>query len=451
MSPVLSIFEKFYQKLRSHRYGFSLCIYLSAAVLTGMACVLFMRAFEFVYVHRLDSAHVGRWCWLTTPLLFLAAIELIRFAAPCADGAGIPQTIFAAKHLNDSNFKELKPLVSFKTMSVKIVALLIGLWAGASTGREGPTVHIAACLFFGITWALHRLFKLPFNMRSAVVAGGAAGLAAAFNTPLAGVTFAIEELSSDYFASIKDMVLMAIIVAGLAAKAMTGEYLYFGHLTDPSGVAISMIILVGVIGGAGGTLFSIFLVEGRKRLVAIKGWKRYLSIVVLAWAVLFLATTSGMAGIMGPGNLAAQNYVQGNIETSPVLFPLYKMAATLFTYWSGIAGGIFAPCLSMGSGIGAWVASFDHGPVAVCAVMGMAAFLAGAIQAPITSFVIIYEMTGHHQMLLPIMLSALIGHMMARIFRAKHLYQALAGFYDHMLVKSVVLQPVPSRSPSHNQ
>ena len=162
----------------------------------------------------------------------------------------------------------------------------------------------------------------------------------------------------------------------------------------------------------------------------IGGWQRYATIAILAWAVLFIAVASGMQGVMGPGNLAAQNYVQGNTETAPGLFSIYKMAATLFTYWSGIAGGIFAPCLSMGSAIGAWVAAWQNGPVAVCAVMGMAAFLAGAIKAPITSFVIIYEMTGHHQMLLPIMLSALIGYMVARIFKAKHLYQALSGFYE---------------------
>ena len=401
-----------------------------------MACVLFMRAFEFVYAHRLDAAHIGLWCWLTTPLLFIIAIELIRLAAPCADGAGIPQTIFAAKHLNNSSFKNLGALVSFRTMAVKIAALLIGLWAGASTGREGPTVHIAACLFFGTVLVLHRVFKLPLDMRSAVVAGGAAGLAAAFNTPLAGVTFAIEELSSDYFASIKDMVLMAIIVAGLAAKSMTGDYIYFGRLNEPGTVSVLMILAVGIMGGAGGTFFSMFLVEGRRRLAAMKGWQRYAGIVVLALAVLGIAVASGMQGIMGPGNLAAQSYVQGNIENVPGLFFISKMAATLFTYWSGIAGGIFAPCLSMGSAIGAWTSAGLNGPVAACAVMGMAAFLSGTIQAPITSFVIIYEMTGHHQMLLPIMLASLVGYMVARVFKARHLYQALAGFYDKMLVTS---------------
>ncbi len=109
------------------------------------------------------------------------------------------------------------------------------------------------------------------------------------------------------------------------------------------------------------------------------------------------------------------------------------MGATLLTYWSGIAGGIFAPCLSMGAGLGADIGSWLGSPVATCAMIGMAAFLAGAIQAPMTSFVIIFEMTGHHQMLLPVMLASLIAVFTARIFGAKHLYQTLAASYGEIL------------------
>lgn len=420
------------KKLLNHRYGLSMSIYLGAAALTGVGCVLFMRTFEFVFDHRLSMERLGPWCWVVTPILFILAVELIRRVAPCADGAGIPQTIFAASNLDDANYKDLSPLVSFKTMTVKIAALLIGLAAGASTGREGPTVHIAACLFFGITLGLHRFFKLPFNMRSAVVAGGAAGLAAAFNTPLAGVTFAIEELSSDYFSNMKDMVLMAIIIAGLSAETLTGDYIYFGRLSEPGAVPVPVILMVGLVCGLGGVLFSILLVRGRNLIVSRKGYSQSLYVAVLALAVLSITVFSGMSGIAGPGNLAAQRYVQGALDSPPALFSFFKMAATLFTYWSGIAGGIFAPSLSMGSSMGAWVGSLQGVPVAGCAVLGMAAFLSGAIQAPITSFVIIYEMTDQHQMLLPIMLTSLLGYMVARVLRAKHLYQTLAAYYDHM-------------------
>ncbi|HRK61250.1 MAG TPA: chloride channel protein [Candidatus Omnitrophota bacterium] len=436
MFSILPFLNNCYKKLLTHRYGLSLCIYLGAAAISGIVCVFFMHAFDFVYTYRLNNVRVGYWCWLTTPLLFLAAVELIRLAAPCADGAGIPQTIFAAQHLSESNFKSLSPLISFRTMTIKIAALLIGVWGGASTGREGPSVHITACLFFGITWALHRILKLPFSMRSAIVGGAAAGLAAAFNTPLAGVTFAVEELSSDYFSSIKDMVLMAIIVAGIAAKTLTGEYTYFGHLNTSASISIIAIFSVGLASGLAGTLFSTLLIKGKQALSILSGWQRYISIFILALAVLFIAMVSGLKGIMGPGNLIAQNYLQGDTSTPPFFFAITKAAATLFTYWSGIAGGIFAPSLAMGSAVGAWTATLQHAPVAACAALGMAAFLSGAIQAPITSFVIIYEMTGHPQLLLPIMLASLIGYMVAKACKTQHLYQALSKSYNHLLSSS---------------
>jgi len=111
------------------------------------------------------------------------------------------------------------------------------------------------------------------------------------------------------------------------------------------------------------------------------------------------------------------------------------MAATLLTYWSGIAGGIFAPSLSMGAGLGADIGYWTGDPTTACAVIGMAAFLAATIQAPMTAFVIIFEMTGYHEMLLPVMLASLIAVMTARLFGAKHLYQTLAGFYGETLGK----------------
>ncbi|MBI4395796.1 MAG: chloride channel protein, partial [Elusimicrobia bacterium] len=126
-------------RVLKHRYGFTLFAYIVAAGLTGVACVLFMRAFEFMDAHRLDFSRVGSSCWLTTPLIFLLSAEMIRRLAPCADGTGIPQAIFAAQNLTPNTEKGLRPLTSPLTLIVKIAALLLGIWAGASSGREGPT------------------------------------------------------------------------------------------------------------------------------------------------------------------------------------------------------------------------------------------------------------------------------------------------------------------------
>ena len=129
------------KRLHRHRYGFSLFAYVVAAIATGSACVLFARAFEWVLVRRLDFASVGAWAWLAAPIGFLIAVEIIRRYAPFAAGTGIPQAIFASEHFAAENEKRIYPLLSPWTITVKVFTLLLGVWVGASTGREGPTVH----------------------------------------------------------------------------------------------------------------------------------------------------------------------------------------------------------------------------------------------------------------------------------------------------------------------
>ena len=425
--------KDFIRLVAKHPYGASLVALISAAILTGFSCVLFMRAFEYVSRHRLDFASVGGWCWLSTPALFLLSVELIRRAAPCADGTGIPQVIFAVKHLSPAAEEALAPLTSPTTMAVKIAALLIALLAGASTGREGPTVHIAACLFSGFMLLARRLTGIKFDSRSALVAGGAAGLAAAFNTPLAGVTFAIEELTADAFADIKDYVIMAIVIAAIAAESLYGEYSYFGRLSDAAPVPLSAPLLIGVVGGIAGAFFSTAILRGKRVVMRNQdGAKRFLIPVLLCWGLLAVAKLSA-ADVLGPGNEAARTLTRGDFGSWAFAFPGAKILTTLLTYWSGIAGGIFAPCLSIGAALGADAGHWLGIPIAGCAMIGMAAFLSGTIQAPITSFVIIFEMTGGHQLLTPIMLGSLVAFMVARFLGAQHLYQTLSLNYGFLL------------------
>lgn len=397
--------------------------------------------------HRLDFRSVGGWCLLTTPALFLLSVELIRRVAPCANGTGIPQVIFAIRHSKPASEAALSPLTSPLTMLVKILALLIALIAGASTGREGPTVHIATCIFVGLMLIARRLLGLEFDLRSAMVAGGAAGLAAAFNTPLAGVTFAVEELTTDYFASIKDFVIMAIVISAIAAKSLYGEYSYFGRLLEPAGVPVSASIIIGLLGGVAGAFFSSAILHGKVFFSRYReGYQRYLVPVTLSLGLLAVAWLSP-ADVLGPGNAAAQDLTRGRFGAWALLFPWTKILATLLTYWSGIAGGIFAPSLSIGAALGADTAHWLGLPVASCAMIGMAAFLSGTIQAPITSFVIIFEMTGHHQLLTPIMLASLLAFIVARLLGAEHLYSTLSQNYQFLLPAQVDEQSQKKAGP----
>lgn len=437
MKNAAELARKVSRLILGHRYGFLFLTFVAAAALTGLACVWFMWGFDGVLEHRFT----GPWRWLVTPAAFVLSVELIRRFAPCAAGPGIPQAIFAARHVSETNEDRLAPLTSPLTMAVKIVALYLGLWAGASTGREGPTVHVATCVFIGVILLARRLSGVKFDLRSAVIAGGAAGLAAAFNTPLAGVTFAIEELAGDYFGSIKDLVIIAIIFAAITAKVLTGEYTYFGRLAEPPSIPLSAVLLIGVLGGLLGAFFSTALIKGQEIFGGLRKVHRYALPAGMALGLLVVARFSS-ADVLGPGNAAAQTLVRGEFGAWAWTYPLEKIAATLLTFWSGMAGGIFAPCLAVGAAVGADVARWMAIPVASCALIGMAAFLSGTIQAPITAFVIIFEMTGHHQMLLPVMLGSLIGFMVAHLTGAAHLYQSLCGNYLPML--GVAGEPKPS-------
>jgi H+/Cl- antiporter ClcA len=135
------------KKLLRHPYALGMIAHLSAAMVTGVACVLFARCFEWCLARRWDLSRVGDWSWLLMPAGFLLSVELIRRLAPFAAGTGIPQAMFAGQHMTRKTEPLLFPMVSLRTMAVKIASLLIAVMAGASTGREGPTVHVAVCVF----------------------------------------------------------------------------------------------------------------------------------------------------------------------------------------------------------------------------------------------------------------------------------------------------------------
>lgn len=427
--------KHFARTVLEHRYTSMVVGFIGAAIITGMACVYFMRLFDFVIAHRLDFHSIGNWCWITTPVVFTIAIFMIHKFAPYAAGTGIPQAIFATKNIKPQNEKIVLKVLSPLTIVFKIVTLLMVVWVGASTGREGPTVHIAAGIFMLLLWPLRKL-GIKIDTRSAIVAGASAGLAAAFNTPLAGVTFAIEELMPDSsFSGIKDFVLIAIIVAGIAAQSLTGNYNYFGQLPNPATLHISAIIVVGVFGGLLGGFFSNAIIFGQEvvfKLGQVR-WRKWLIPGVLSCCVLLIARFT-RADVLGPGNKVAQVLLDGNFGDWSIYFPFAKIGTTLLTYWSGAAGGIFAPSLSIGASMGANIGHFMHISMESCALIGMAAFLSGAIQAPMTSFVIIFEMTGNHEMLLPIMLASVIAYLISHLLGAKHLYKALAENYNSLLI-----------------
>jgi H+/Cl- antiporter ClcA len=294
--------------------------------------------------------------------------------------------------------------------------------------------------------------------RSLILAGGAAGIAAAFNTPLAGIMFAIEELSKDHLFKANGTVLLTVILSGLISLSLLGNYTYFGsteaYLSWQSGALA--ILLCGLIGGAAGGVFSwLLIIASRKLPMRLARYTRQHAIVFaavcgLAVAILGLCT-DGM--VFGTGYHPTRLTLQ-DTNTLPWHFGLAKMAATLLSALSGIPGGIFAPSLAVGAGLGDNLAAFlpSIAPHSAIILLMMAAYLSGVTRAPITAFIITMEMTASHQILLPLMSASLLASGISKLICPTPLYHALAERFARPADTARLLQPLgqPSDIPTRH-
>jgi H+/Cl- antiporter ClcA len=354
------------------------------------------------------------------------ACLLTRHVFPGAQGSGVPQTI-AALHMNDP--WTIGRVLSLRIAAGKILMTLLGLACGASIGREGPTVQVGA----SIMHALGNLLRLPRPelRRALVLAGGAAGIAAAFNTPLAGIVFAIEELSHSFEVRTSGTVFTAVIIAGATTLGLVGNYTYFGQTSAelPNRAAVMGVILCSVAGGLAGGLFSQSLIIMARGLPGLSGR------LIIRFPVVF-AALCGLAlaglGYLSDGQTFGTGYSQARamVEEHSVLPPVYallKLAATVVSYVSGIPGGIFAPSLSIGAAMGSVLAPFVPGaPAGAMILLGMTAYFSGVVQAPITSTVIVMEMTANQSLTIPLMATAFLSLAVSRLVCRRPLYGALA-------------------------
>ncbi|MGX1106588.1 MULTISPECIES: chloride channel protein [Bradyrhizobium] len=362
-----------------------------------------------------------------TPAGFALSVFLTNRFFQNAQGSGIPQAI-AARHLTDQTARE--SLVSLRVAAGKILLTLFGLLCGASVGREGPTVQIGASIMF----ALGRFS--PRRQPGLILAGAAAGVAAAFNTPLAGIVFGIEEMSRAFETRTSSLIIGAVIAAGLTSLALMGNYTYFGTSATAlrNGTDWLAVPLCGVAGGLAGGLFSRILIA------MARGFANPVGRAIKRYPVGFAAMcgfAAAICGIASDGAIYGTGYqqVKSALEAGallPASFSVWKFLATTFASISGMPGGIFAPSLAVGAGLGSNIAPLFHGaPLPAIMLLGMVSYFAGVVQAPITAFVIVTEMTDNHAMVVPLMAAALIAHASSRLICKEGVYHALAkGFVE---------------------
>jgi H+/Cl- antiporter ClcA len=412
--------------LISPRLWLQRIVFWGGAIAVAAAAILFAIGAEYADLLFHHAIERSQWLALIICPVGMALVVAATRYFPGAQGSGIPQTIAA---LSIFDIAGRSKLLSLRIAASKIVLTLLGLASGASIGREGPTIQIGAAIMHSV--GRFAKFSRADLDRGLILAGGAAGISAAFNTPLAGIVFAIEEMSRSFEERTSGTILTAVIVAGVASLAVLGDYAYFGRTSASLGFGEGWIAVAvcGVAGGLAGGLFSHLLIIASKSLPGRIGKLASAHPVMFGAACGLALALIGLASgnaTYGTGYHVARQVVEGSAD-APWSFGLLKLVATLISYVSGIPGGIFAPSLAIGAGLGANLAALTpYAPAAAVALLGMVAYLAGVVQAPITAFVIVMEMTDNHDMVLPLMATALIATAISRLVCHDALYRVLA-------------------------
>jgi H+/Cl- antiporter ClcA len=416
----------YHRHLHPRRWRDRLVIWV-AAVATGLTVVGFVKLTDAA--NSSFAAIRDSWPWLPlvmTPAGGALVVWLTTRFAPGAAGSGIPQVIAA---LNTELPPEgVRHLVSLRLTFNKMWLAAAAMYAGFATGREGPSVQIAA----GMLGSCHRwlLHKSALKQRDLILAGGAAGIAAAFNAPLAGVVFAIEELSKRFEERSSGVLITAIVIAGLVAISVMGNLTYFGRVESTAVTADFFWpgMVVKLAAALCGGLFSrLLLFSFQDRTSPLSRWRGRYPIRFAAACGAVVAVLGLLSGgaAHGSGYTTSQQLLSGSGPVSPSYF-VVKFVATWVSFWSGVPGGVFAPALAIGAGIGHDIALlFSSASPEPLIAIGMAGFLAAVTQAPITSFIIVMEMTDGHSMVLSLMASALLASIISR-FIGEPLYPALA-------------------------
>lgn len=398
------------------------------AVAVALVAIAFAKIGDASFgLFRTISAYSPYWALLLTPVTFGVLAWATRGPMAATRGSGIPQVI-ASLSVASADFRATQ--LSLRVSASKMLLTLLALLGGASVGREGPTVHIGA----GIMQALGRRLGYSDSYQTSrfLLAGGAAGIAAAFNTPLAGVVFAIEELSGAFEHRFSGTLLTAVIVGGVVSLGLVGNYTYFGHIAAqsvPLGQGWLAVLACGVLCGVLGGWFARIVVaaaDGRPRWL---GRTRSRHPILFAAGCGLLLAVLGIAlggSVFGTGYAQARALLEGSGGPGAE-FGIAKFGANLLSYLAGIPGGLFSPALAVGAGLGDNLSQLFPGVDASAVVLlGMAAYLAGVTQAPLTSAVISMELTANHQLMLPILAVVLIARACSSLVCPTPIYKALA-------------------------
>ena len=401
-----------------------------ASIITGIAAVLYTKL--FVAAENLGLAIFNQHTWalfILSPVCFVLAWWLVQKNAPYSRGSGIPQVMAAIQLSGPKTNKIIDKLLGVRIIIVKVLSSLVMALGGGAIGREGPTIQIAASIY-KIVYQLLPKWWPKIAKKNMLVTGAAAGLAAAFNTPLGGIVFAIEELTKTHFSYYKTAIFSSVIIAGLSAQALLGPYLYLGYpkLEGLSGLIFFGVALVAIISGLLGSAMS-------KLILFIFAWKAKFKfgyhhiIYVIACSLIMVCLAYFVdREVLGSGKEIMQQTLFTAHKYVHWYTPLLRIAGPLFSFTTGAAGGIFAPALGAGASIGSQVASWFHVSdidTNMLILSGMVGFLTGVTRSPFTSVILVLEMTDRHNVIFHLILAGMVASLVA-ILIDKH------SLYDHL-------------------
>ncbi len=399
--------------LREREEQVFLVLTLFIGALVGMVVVAFILLTER-FGARLYPAGGAAWRRLLVPVAGSAVMGylLYRFF-PDARGSGVPQTK-AALYARGGR-------ISLGTVFGKFFCTSATLASGIPLGREGPAVQVGA----GIASVLGRSLGLrPEKVKALVPVGAAAAVAAAFNTPLAAVLFSLEEVVGDLHAPVLGSVVLASATSWAMLRLLLGNDPLFQvpqyQLAHPGELGIYAVL--GVAGGFVSVAFTKLLLWMRARFQPVAGG---LTVGVMGWFV---------PQLLGVGYKHVGEALNGNMALKlMILLLILKFFAVVASYASGNAGGIFGPSLFLGAMLGGIVGNVANhflpsyvGTPGAYALVGMGTAFAGIVRAPMTSVVMIFEITRDYAVIVPLMISNLVSFFISSRFQKQPIYEVLA-------------------------
>lgn len=420
-----------------------------ASLLTGLVAVGYEEL--FVWAEQTCFTWIEKQPYLVfilTPVAFVLAWLLVAKFAPAARGSGIPQVMAGIELSSPTTYGRTGYLLSLRVAMVKILSSVVLLLGGGVIGREGPTIQVSAAIFR----AINRLQPAGWPQLSrqiALVTGGAAGLAAAFNTPLGGIVFVVEELTQTHITRFRTAVFTAVIIAGMTAQAIQGPYLYLGFpkVTASTGWFLGIVVFAAMLCGLAGAIFA-------KTLLWVNAYRRRFDTLLTqaAWVGgcgLVLAAIAFWVGTdaVGTGKPIINRLLFQNDHQTPWYLFVVRFLGMALSYSSGAAGGVFATSLSAGAILGdalARLANVTPSDTNLVILVSMVSFLTGVVRSPFTAAILVLEMTDRHSAIFQLLLGGLMAQGAASLIDPVSFYEHLKeGFVREAMAQPVLNKPVP--------